>query len=106
MVPAGQQTTVFEDPRPLHVSDVSGDERYILFEQSYGQIPTTTLLLQLTDGAKPRPLTDYVSGAHYARFSPDSISWLMRLSRPAAMNYTPLRCYKAANSSLPVPGAG
>ena len=73
---SGQQTTVFEDPRPLHVSDVSGDERYILFEQSYGQIPTTTLLLQLTDGAKPRPLTDYVSGAHYARFSPDS-KWVV-----------------------------
>jgi serine/threonine protein kinase len=69
---SGQQTTVFEDPRPLHVTDVSSDGRYVLFEQTYGQIPTTTLLLQLTDGAKPRPLTDYVSGAHYARFSPDS----------------------------------
>ena len=73
---SGQQTTVFEDTRPLHVTDVSSDGHYVLFEQTYGQIPTTTLLLQLTDGAKPRPLTDYVSGAHYARFSPDS-KWMV-----------------------------
>ena len=73
---SGQETTIIESSTPVHVSEVSPDGRYILYEQAYGQVPTTTMLLQLTPGAKPRPLGSDPVGTHFARFSPDG-KWVV-----------------------------
>ncbi|HEV2117467.1 MAG TPA: protein kinase [Terriglobales bacterium] len=73
---SGQEITVFEASSPVHVSDVSADGRYLLFEKSYEHIPTTTMLLQMTPGAKPRPIGEGQIGTHFARFSPDG-AWIV-----------------------------
>jgi Tol biopolymer transport system component len=70
--------TVFTSLDPLHVADVSADGANLLFEQRNGQIPTTTWILPLADGGKPKPLLDGTEtrgASHYPAFSPDG-KWI------------------------------
>ncbi|HZP61990.1 MAG TPA: protein kinase [Terriglobales bacterium] len=76
---SAQETTLLENPSPVHVSDVSSDGRYMLVEQPYQRIPITTLIVPTTPGATARPLTEYAGGGHQARFSPDS-KWVVYCS--------------------------
>ena len=82
---AGQETTVYENDTPVHVTDVSPDGRYILVEQGYGKIPLTTLLVPLTPDAKPRPLSDDPIPTYYARFSHDG-KWIVYVTAETGRN--------------------
>ena len=82
---SGQEISVVEAPGPVHISDVSADGRYLLFEKSYEHIPTTTMLLEMTPGAKPRPLTDGPISTHFGRFSPDS-KWVVYVTAETGRN--------------------
>jgi Tol biopolymer transport system component len=72
----GEEATVFESPGPLHVSDISRDGKTILFEQRYGNLSSTTMVLPLSPLGTPRPLSKDPVGTHYARFSPDG-KWVI-----------------------------
>ena len=82
---SGQETTVLESPEPLHVSDVSRDGKLLLFEQRSNRIPTTTWVLPLTAGGKPRLLTEDPVGTHFARFSPDA-KWVTYVTTETGRN--------------------
>jgi eukaryotic-like serine/threonine-protein kinase len=70
---SGAETTMLEGSgsMALHVSDISRDGKYMLFEQRSDRVPTTTWVIALSPGGKPRLLTQDPIGTHAARFSPD-----------------------------------
>jgi len=78
---SGQEITAWSSPTPVHVGDVSPDGQYLLLVKNYERIPFTTLLLPLTPGAEPRPITsdERRTPAHHASFSPDS-KWIVYTS--------------------------
>jgi Tol biopolymer transport system component len=73
---SGQEQLVLEAQTSVRVEDVSSDGRYLLFEQRYDKIPTTSWLMPLFGDRKPRPLIQEPVGAHSARFSPDG-KWVL-----------------------------
>jgi len=82
---AGQETTVYENSTPVHVTDVSPDGRFLLVEQSGGKLPLTTLLVPTTPDAKPRPLTEDPIPTYYARFSYDG-KWIVYATAETGRN--------------------
>ncbi|MBV8053468.1 MAG: protein kinase [Acidobacteriaceae bacterium] len=76
---SGGETTIAENTSPMHVSDVSAGDRFLLIEQAYDRVPITAVLQSTTPGAKPQPITDYQGGAHQAHFSPDG-KWIVYAS--------------------------
>ena len=82
---AGQETTVYENDAPVHITDVSSDGRYMLVEQGYGKIPLTTLIVPLAQDVKPRPLTDDPIATYYARFSHDG-KWIVYVTAETGRN--------------------
>ncbi|MDD5543057.1 MAG: protein kinase [Acidobacteriia bacterium] len=73
---SGKKDLILESPNSLHVSDVSVDGRYLLFEQPYKTLPTTTWVMPLNSGGQPRPLINDLIGSHAGRFSPDG-QWIL-----------------------------
>ena len=82
---SGQGTTVYENATPAHISDVSPDGRYLLVEQSFQKIPSTTLLVSLAPGGQARPLSDGSIANYQARFSPDG-KWVVYASPETGRN--------------------
>jgi eukaryotic-like serine/threonine-protein kinase len=68
-----------------HVVDVSPDGKYLLFEQPYEKLPSTTWVLKLGPNEKPRPLLQEMIPAHSARFSPDG-RWVAYVSVDSGLN--------------------
>jgi len=70
---------IMESSKPLHISDVSPDGKWIVFEQPNGSSTvSTSYIAPLTEkgtGA-PRILIDEPIGTHNGRFSPDS-KWVL-----------------------------
>jgi Tol biopolymer transport system component len=73
---SGQEQQILESPTTLHISDVSADGRYLLFEQRYDKIPNTTWVMPLFGERKARPLIQEPTATHFARFSPDA-RWVL-----------------------------
>ncbi|MGH9523734.1 MAG: protein kinase domain-containing protein [Terriglobales bacterium] len=82
---SGQETTILQSAEPIHVSDVSRDGTNLLFEQRSGSIPTTTWVLPLAPGGKPRLLSEDPVGTHFARFSPDG-KWVIYVTTETGRN--------------------
>ena len=82
---SGQESTILEISEPLHVSDVSRDGTMLLFEQRSGAIPSTSWLLPLASGGKPRLLSNEPVGTHFARFSPDG-KWVTYVTTETGRN--------------------
>ena len=78
---SGQETTIWTNSTPVHIGEVSPDAENVLLVQSYEKIPFTTLLVRLTPGAEPRPITsdERRTPAHHADFSPDG-KWVVYTS--------------------------
>ena len=73
---SGHEQLVLESSTTLRMEDVSPDGRYLLFEKSYGKMPTTSWLLPLFGDHKARPLIGDPTPTHFARFSPDG-KWVL-----------------------------
>jgi eukaryotic-like serine/threonine-protein kinase len=82
---SGPETVIVENSSPIHASDVSPDERYILVAQPYDRIPITTVLQPTAPGEKARPLTDEATATYHARFSPDG-KWIVYASAETGRN--------------------
>jgi len=69
---SAKDTLVMESSQPLHLSDVSRDGRFMLYEEPNGTATVSTTFLAAMDDLKhPRLLIDDPVGTHNARFSPN-----------------------------------
>ena len=70
---------IMESTKPLHISDVSPDGKWIVFEQPNGSSTvSTSYIAELTDkgSGTPRILVNDPIGTHNGRFSPNS-KWVL-----------------------------
>jgi Tol biopolymer transport system component len=75
----GPDQVIMESSKPLHISDVSPDGKWIVFEQPNGSSTvSTSYIAPLTDkgSGTPRILIDEPIGTHNGRFSPDG-KWVL-----------------------------
>jgi eukaryotic-like serine/threonine-protein kinase len=84
---SGDGEEVIPTPTNLnkHVVDVSPDGKYLLFEQPYEKLPSTTWVLKVGSNEKPRPLLQEMAAAHGARFSPDG-RWIVYVAVDSGLN--------------------
>jgi Tol biopolymer transport system component len=102
---SGQETTILETSEPVHVSDVSRDGTMLLLEERSGTIPTTTWILPLAAGSKPRLLSDDPVGTHFARFSPDG-KWVSYVTTETGRNEIYLTSLAAGGKQQLTSGGG
>lgn len=102
---SGQETTILQSSEPLHVSDISRDGSTLLIEQRSGSVPTTTWVLPLSPGGKPRLLTDDPVGKHFARFSPDG-RWVTYVTTETGRNELYLTSISGAGKQQLTNGGG
>jgi Tol biopolymer transport system component len=75
----GSDQVIMEASKPLHISDVSPDGKWIVFEQPNGSSTvSTSYIAPLTEkgAGAPRILINEPVGTHNGRFSPDS-RWVL-----------------------------
>jgi serine/threonine protein kinase len=82
---SGEQLVPTSPDPNKHMVDVSPDGKYLLFEQPYEKLPSTTWILKLGSNEKPRPLLQEMTAVHMARFSPDG-RWILYSAVDSGMN--------------------